>query len=187
MSSAITADIQFLLLLAVIIGGALFLTVVGIFFYMITRFKESNPGPRQKIEKEHRLELLWTFAAIILVVFAFVVTLPTVTKIVTMPQEDSEMIWVTGLRFQWQFREEAGNTSVGVLSLDVGQLYVLNVTSVDVVHSFFVYDLSFKIDAIPGVFNLFWLKIETPGTYRVQCAEMCGDSHFNMLATIVAS
>ncbi len=70
--------------------------------------------------------------------------------------------------------------------LKAGQTYLLNVTATDVIHSFYSFDLSFKIDAVPGSFNLFKLKILEPGTYGFKCAEFCGSGHYQMYGEIMA-
>ena len=57
---------------------------------------------------------------------------------------------------------------------------MLNITSGDVAHSFFVYDLAIKVDAIPGQMNVRYFKITDPGTYIVTCAEYCGVNHYTM-------
>ncbi|MGB8634342.1 MAG: cytochrome c oxidase subunit II [Rhodanobacteraceae bacterium] len=51
------------------------------------------------------------------------------------------------------------------------------ITAGDVIHAWWVPQLGFKTDAIPGVVNAAWAKIEKPGTYRGQCAELCGQDH----------
>ncbi|MCA1778472.1 MAG: cytochrome c oxidase subunit II [Xanthomonadaceae bacterium] len=53
----------------------------------------------------------------------------------------------------------------------------LNLTSDDVIHSWWVPDLGWKRDAIPGTVNEAWTLIEEPGIYRGQCAELCGKDH----------
>ncbi|MFP3366479.1 cytochrome c oxidase subunit II, partial [Pseudoalteromonas sp. SIMBA_148] len=50
-------------------------------------------------------------------------------------------------------------------------------TSADVIHSWWVPDFGVKKDAIPGFINEAWTRIETPGTYRGQCTELCGKDH----------
>jgi cytochrome c oxidase subunit II len=59
-------------------------------------------------------------------------------------------------------------------------------TANDVIHSFWVPDLGWKRDAIPGFINEAWSLIETPGTYRGQCAELCGRDHAFMPIVVVA-
>lgn len=51
------------------------------------------------------------------------------------------------------------------------------ITAGDVIHAWWVPELGFKTDAIPGVVNAAWAKIEKPGIYRGQCAELCGQDH----------
>ena len=51
------------------------------------------------------------------------------------------------------------------------------ITSDDVIHSWFVPAFGWKMDAIPGIVNTAWTNITVPGTYRGQCAELCGQDH----------
>jgi len=50
-------------------------------------------------------------------------------------------------------------------------------TASDVIHSWWVPDFGWKKDAIPGFVNDAWVRVDTPGTYRGQCAELCGRDH----------
>ncbi|MFA7541493.1 MAG: cytochrome c oxidase subunit II, partial [Lysobacterales bacterium] len=60
------------------------------------------------------------------------------------------------------------------------------ITANDVIHSFWVPALGWKQDAIPGFINEAWTEIHTPGTYRGQCAELCGKDHAFMPIVIEA-
>lgn len=60
------------------------------------------------------------------------------------------------------------------------------ITAGDVIHSWWVPDLGYKIDAIPGIVNPAWATIEKPGIYRGQCAELCGQDHAYMPIVIKA-
>lgn len=51
------------------------------------------------------------------------------------------------------------------------------ITGADVIHSWWVPALGWKMDAIPGIVNAAWTNIKEPGTYRGQCAELCGQDH----------
>lgn len=59
-------------------------------------------------------------------------------------------------------------------------------TSNDVIHSWWVPDLGWKRDAIPGMVNEAWTEIEEPGIYRGQCTELCGKDHGFMPVVIEA-
>lgn len=60
------------------------------------------------------------------------------------------------------------------------------ITAGDVIHSWWVPALGWKVDAIPGIVNATWAKIEKPGTYRGQCAELCGQDHAFMPIVVKA-
>lgn len=62
----------------------------------------------------------------------------------------------------------------------------LLITSADVIHSWWVPQLGFKMDAIPGYINKMWVNIQKPGTYRGQCAELCGRGHGYMPIVVKA-
>ena len=59
----------------------------------------------------------------------------------------------------------------------VGKKIRFELTSGDVIHAWWVPALGMKKDAIPGYINEIWAVIEQPGTYRGQCAELCGKDH----------
>jgi len=59
------------------------------------------------------------------------------------------------------------------------------ITSGDVIHSWWVPAMGWKLDAIPGIINAAWTKIHEPGTYRGQCAELCGQDHAFMPIVVV--
>ena len=68
----------------------------------------------------------------------------------------------------------------------VGKKIRLLITSNDVIHSWYVPDFAFKMDAIPGFMNQGWIKIDRPGTYRGGCTELCGRGHGFMPIVVVA-
>lgn len=72
------------------------------------------------------------------------------------------------------------------LVLPVGRRIKFLITADDVIHSWWVPALGWKRDAIPGFVNQAWTNIEKPGTYRGQCAELCGKDHGFMPIVVVA-
>ncbi|MBU6421233.1 MAG: cytochrome c oxidase subunit II [Gammaproteobacteria bacterium] len=67
-----------------------------------------------------------------------------------------------------------------------GKKIRLLITANDVIHSWYVPDFAFKVDAIPGFVNQGWIKIDEPGTYRGGCTELCGRGHGFMPIVVVA-
>ncbi|WP_049622524.1 cytochrome c oxidase subunit II [Frateuria defendens] len=72
------------------------------------------------------------------------------------------------------------------LVVPVGVKIRFVITAGDVIHSWWVPDLGWKIDAIPGIVNAAWATIKTPGVYRGQCAELCGQDHGFMPVVVKA-
>jgi len=72
------------------------------------------------------------------------------------------------------------------LVLPVGRKIKFLITADDVIHSWWVPALGWKRDAIPGFINEAWTNIEAPGTYRGQCAELCGKDHGFMPIVVIA-
>ena len=72
------------------------------------------------------------------------------------------------------------------LVLPVGKKIKFLITADDVIHSWWVPALGWKRDAIPGFINEAWTNIEKPGTYRGQCAELCGKDHGFMPIVVIA-
>lgn len=77
----------------------------------------------------------------------------------------------------WTFGYPDGKVGTGVLHVRVGETFHVEVTSEDVIHSFWVPRLGGKIDAIPGRVNRIALKADAPGRYHGLCAEYCGVGH----------
>ena len=62
----------------------------------------------------------------------------------------------------------------------------VELTSQDVIHSFWIPQLAGKMDIIPGQTNVTWLQADRPGIYRGQCSEYCGAQHAHMALYVVA-
>jgi cytochrome c oxidase subunit II len=100
-------------------------------------------------------------------------------------------IRITGRQWWWHIEYEHDDparsaTTANELHVPVGRTVHLELTSADVIHSFWVPSLHGKKDLIPGRINRTWIRIDEPGAYRGQCAEFCGLEHARMALTVVA-
>jgi len=100
-------------------------------------------------------------------------------------RENYVTIKVVGRQFSWEFIYPNGTRTFNTLTLKVGQLYKLELTSVDVIHAFYIPKLGIKYDTVPGFTYVIWLKVDTPGIYDIYCAEYCGTGHYLMLGKVV--
>lgn len=109
-----------------------------------------------------------------------------------LPARDGDSLQIDVLARQWEWvfiyrpPGRAPARSVNVLHVPAGQPVRLNITSADVVHSFWVPRLAGKIDATPGHITTLQLIASRPGTYRGACAEFCGTAHWEMQMSVQA-
>ena len=100
-------------------------------------------------------------------------------------------IEVTGHQWWWELRYDdplPSNvfTTANEIHVPVGRPVVLQLRSVDVIHSFWVPNLAGKKDLIPGKSASVWLRADRAGEYRGQCAEFCGLQHAHMALKVIA-
>jgi cytochrome c oxidase subunit 2 len=94
---------------------------------------------------------------------------------------------VVGHDWWWEVRyPEQGAVTANEIHIPVGEEVRLQLTTDDVIHSFWVPQLNAKTDLIPGKTNYMSLEADRPGTYRGQCAEFCGLEHARMAFYVVA-
>ena len=72
------------------------------------------------------------------------------------------------------------------MGIPINETVRIRLHAQDVIHSFYVPQFLYKLDAIPGRVNAFDIVVEQPGTYTGQCAEFCGLSHYEMFFTVEA-
>jgi cytochrome c oxidase subunit 2 len=93
-------------------------------------------------------------------------------------------VQVIGQQWAWTYRyPQFGGFETTQLVLPVGQPVQFNVTSLDVIHSFWAYTLGVKADANPGVNNVAYATPTDIGYFQVRCAELCGIWHGSMYDT----
>jgi cytochrome c oxidase subunit 2 len=93
-------------------------------------------------------------------------------------------VQVIGQQWAWTYRyPQFGGFETTQLVLPVGQPVQFNVTSLDVIHSFWAYTLGVKADANPGVNNVAYATPTRTGYFQVRCAELCGIWHGSMYDT----
>ncbi len=118
-------------------------------------------------------------------VYAF--TLETLWSISGQQRPEPLTIEVVGHQWWWEVRYPAqGIITANELYLPIGQPVRIELTSEDVIHSFWVPELHGKLDMIPGRTNSFWLEATEAGEYWGLCAEFCGIQHANMLYLVIA-
>jgi cytochrome c oxidase subunit 2 len=172
---------------------AIFLLVEGLLVAFIWKYRRRK-RPRFEdgapVHGATKLELAWTGGPVIVLfiiaVFVFA-ELPGIKNIPTATAGEEQLeIKVTGRQFYWSFDYPNGVVAIDTMRAPAGVPVKLVVTSpdADVIHSWWIPALGGKIDAIPGRTNQTWFQADKPGTYKGQCAELCGLEHAQMLASV---
>lgn len=103
------------------------------------------------------------------------------------PQTPTTTIQIIGHLFWWEVRyPDLGIVTANEIHVPVGESTMLEVTSADVIHSFWVPALHGKIDLNPGRTNIFWIQPDRAGIFRGVCAEFCGIQHALMQLLVIA-
>lgn len=124
-------------------------------------------------------------ALILSVIYGF--TLRTLSALEVSPNTNNLTIEVTGHQWWWEINyPEQDVTTANEIHIPVGEPVTLQLTSNDVIHSFWVPELNGKLDLIPGRTNTLQLQADQPGEYWGLCAELCGVQHAKMLLVVVA-
>ncbi len=96
----------------------------------------------------------------------------------------SLQVQVIGQQWNWTYRFPGyGGVETQRLELPAGETIELHVTSLDVTHSFWAYQLGVKADAVPGVDNIAFVHPRKRGSFSIRCAELCGLWHGHMFQT----
>lgn len=173
------------------IAAAVFVLIVVLLLLAVFRSRRGplsadTPEPDRA---ERPAEFLTMFGAAFPVVVLAVVLLVSLGPLGSQASSapNALTVRIVGHRWWWEIEyPELGIKTANELHLPVAQKVNLELTSADVVHSFWVPQLSGKTDLIPGQVNKMWIEAGSAGTYEGSCAEYCGVGHTNMDMLVVA-
>jgi cytochrome c oxidase subunit 2 len=171
---------------------AIFVLVEGLLIAFVWKYRRQKRDRFEdgvQIHGSTRLELMWTAAPVLVLIAiaAFVfVELPGITNVPSAGAGGRLEIKVTGRQFYWQYEYPNGVIAIDRMRAPQGVPVRLEIEAPedDVVHSWWIPALGGKFDAIPGTVNETWFEAVSTGTFRGQCAELCGAEHANMLAEV---
>lgn len=190
---------------------AIGLVVFGAMFWAILHHRKAKGVQPAQFHESTKVEILWTAIPVVILV---VMAIPATKTLIAMEDtSDAEVtILVTGSQWKWHYKYLDYPVEYYSLlatpqkqiqnKLAKGENYLLEVdrplviptgkkvrflmTSDDVIHSWWVPAFAVKKDANPGYINESWAKVNEPGVYRGQCAELCGKDHGFMPVVVIA-
>jgi cytochrome c oxidase subunit II len=167
-----------------------FIGVVMMILYSAIYFRRTTPelvdGP--PMLGNTPVQIVWVTVSAILVIFLAIVGIATlssenVAQAVAGAGAQNSEIHVQVIAQQWYFTyryPDYGGVETTHLYLPVNHPVELHVTSLDIIHSFWAYQLGVKADANPGVDNIFHVTPQKTGGFQVRCSELCGLWHGHM-------
>lgn len=180
----------------------IFIGVFSVMFYSVFNHTKAKGAKAASFSHSTKAEIIWTIIPILILIG---MAIPSTQALIKMEDTTGSDMTVKVIGYQWKWhyeymdegidfystlstpraqiegREEKGENYLlevdNHLVLPVGKKVRLLITANDVIHAWWVPELGAKKDAIPGFINELWTRIDKPGTYRGQCAELCGKDH----------
>ncbi len=177
-----------LLTLHLLVIAFLFALIVVFMTYSIVVFrrKPGEEGDGKYIHGNTKLEIVWTLLPLATVLYFASLGASSLYEI-TKPLDNELKIGVVGFQWAWRFDYYGPD---GKVAFSSNELYLpkdrpvrLDITSTDVIHSFWVPEFRVKQDAVPGQRHPLRITPTQLGEFKVRCAEICGRGHAVMYAT----
>jgi len=187
------------------------LVVFGAMFWSIIHHRKAKGVQPAQFHESTRVELLWTAIPVVILIGMAIPATKTLLAMEDTTKADVTIL-ITGSQWKWHYKyleypvefysllatpakqisNKLPKTENYLLEVDrplvipTGKKVRFLTTSDDVIHSWWVPAFAVKKDANPGFINESWAKVEQPGIYRGQCAELCGKDHGFMPVVVVA-
>jgi cytochrome c oxidase subunit 2 len=172
----------------VYLAAIVFVLVEGALLFAIWKFR-ARPGAAEPAQTHGNttLEIVWTMIPAVILALIAVPTVRTIFRTATKPGPEALQVEVIGHQWWWEFRyPDLGIVTANELHVPTGRTVNLEMTTADVIHSFWLPQFAGKRDVFPNRHNNLWFKAEVEGNYPGQCAEFCGLQHGRMAYRIVA-
>jgi cytochrome c oxidase subunit 2 len=203
----LSREIHGLHMLVLWICVAIAVAVFAVMIYSIATFRKSKGAVPATFDHSTKAEIIWTVIPVVILVAMAIPSTRTLVKIDdTRGSELTIKVTGYQWKWQYEYVDEGVSffstlasssnaarqldsgidpNSVDHYLLDVDQPLVVPegrkvrvlITANDVIHSWWVPDFGMKKDAIPGFINELWFRADETGTFRGQCAELCGRDH----------
>lgn len=167
-----------------VIYGISFFFLIGItavMIWFIIRYRRSRHPRATQVKESAFLEIAWTVIPLILVMLMFYFGYIAFTPMRDIP-DDAMVVKTVGKMWSWEF-EYPGNKVSTELVLPVDEPVVLEMNSLDVVHSLYISAFRVKEDLVPGQTTYLWFIPQRIGKFEILCTEYCGLRHSFMEST----
>jgi cytochrome c oxidase subunit 2 len=179
--------ISSLFVVTLIICAVIFAIVSAMVIYSLVKFRwrEGERDPAQ-FAGDKRVEMIWTAIPLVIVILLFVLTAQAMRVSDPPPAVEPDLI-VKGRQWWWEIHyPKTGLVTANEIHIPVGKPMSVRIEAADVLHAFWVPQLTRQMTNIPGDPRHIWLQADRPGVYPGLCTEFCGTQHAWMRFTVVA-
>lgn len=195
-------DMYYLHMVCMAVCAAIGIVVFGVMIYSLIHHRKSKGYQAATFHDNPKIEIVWSIIPFLILVG---LAIPATRVLISMNDADRSDVTIKVVGYQWRWQYQYLDQGINYFSnlstpyeqihnqQQKGEWYLLEVdkplvlpihkkirflvTSNDVIHSWWVPELGIKRDAIPGFMYEAWARIDKPGVYRGQCAELCGINH----------
>jgi cytochrome c oxidase subunit 2 len=183
-TSADAHDALFHFILAV--TAFFFFLVVALLVLFVVRYRKRREGQRTSGPSHNlRLEIAWSVVPAILMIVFFAWGYREFLNL-SVPPANSLEVRVTGQKWSWSFEYPKDGINVTKdLVVPAGRPVKLTMSSVDVIHGFYIPAFRVKRDVLPNRYTVVWFQAKDPGEYDLFCTQFCGTGHASMHGKII--
>jgi cytochrome c oxidase subunit II len=186
-------EFEGLFTLYMVIGAAIAVLVLAAIVYAVVRYRHREGHRRAEPRGMKPLEAVWVASVAGLVVVLLIATFRTEDRVDAVADDPAQTIEVLAFQWGWRFTyPRTGISTVGsgdrppTLVVPAGEPVRFELTSRDVIHSFWIPELRFKRDAFPNRTTTFDMVFDPGVSTTARCAEFCGLDHDNMDFQVVS-
>src|SRR3989304_6022965 len=158
--------------------------IVAVMLYFVFRYNSKRSPSSYEVKASPTMELSFLGGSVALVLAMFVLGWDGYEAMYSKAPDGALAVKTTGQMWQWRFEYPGGRLSNSLI-LPAKRPVRIDLSSADVIHSFYVPAFRVKQDALPGTQRSIWFVPDTEGTYDLFCTEYCGTGHSRMITKSV--
>ena len=170
--------------------GVVFIVTEVLLFWFMWKYDAAQArGPATYVQGSHTLEVVWTIIPAATLLFIAIYQMNAWADVKMRRPRMSPTVEVIARQFEWRLRYPGRDGQLGTpddlhlvndLHLPTDEDVLVQLKSMDVLHSFFLPHVRIKQDAVPGMKIPVWFRATEPGEFDIVCAELCGWGHYKM-------
>ena len=170
--------------------GVVFVATEALLFWFMWKYDRANArGPASYVQGSHTLEVVWTIIPAATLLFLAIYQMNAWADVKMRRPLMDPTVEVIARQWEWRFRYPGRDGKLGTaddlfgsndVHVPMDEDVLVQLKSMDVLHSFALPELRIKQDAVPGMKIPVWFKAIKPGQYEIVCMEHCGARHYAM-------